>query len=285
MFKKLKNLISISKNKLSDGLKNGNITFDKKSHAINPIEDEDIDNSLRSDFYRQYCFNCGEYLKLYLDKNVLTFKNDCIAKPWLKARKLETIINFPSGEVIFQNFFKEKKLFCNPAIEYDINSLAGRKNLMDYLATQNVGYGQMGNMSVGIYSNMKDEILIADYECEEYLSNYEEYLEYLENEEEYSKLYTIKAIEDIKNSINDKDIFDEFYHYVKEKDIIYLGSISLEVWRWMCADKSILDMEQETLGIYEDRVEFKVESGDWKIEDYFQFRHKKTVIFSKLTKI
>lgn len=311
-----------------DGLEAGSITIDHESHLTNSVKDrvvryyERINDTVRDskdkevrewkskELLRQLehgeylglsglecqCFDCGANLYIVLkDDNTLSLipthdywditdkgaarenisKYDyvikpeefpsCVAKPLRKKKKLVSEIEVPSGELIFQNYFNTKKLYVDPENEWgepSINSVLGRDVLMQYLAKQNVGYGQMGNMSVSIHvKNDGSEIIVTTpygYDGEK--------------DEEY----------DVE--------FDGFKQ---------MGSISLSVWRWQCADKKVLEEAGETIpeidpkakvDVYSDAVLAKVKTGKWRIEHYFDFftrkdDEKRNPIYSKLTLI
>lgn len=232
-------------------LKNNKLKIDGKSHVFNKIEHqfEEEWGPQNVESQRIYCFNCDKHLPLTVEGDTITFKEECIAKPLKDVGKLEATITVKTGELVFQNFFRTDNLHHDPDNEWgppSINSLIGRKKLMDYLATQNVGYGQMGNMSIGVYSNMKDEIIISSA----YLS-----------EERGEKAKQLKK-------------------YFKENNFRKLGNISLSMWRWQCADKSVLEEHNEV--IREDAVIINVESGEWQIEHFFDFAYESDVIFSRL---
>ena len=68
---------------------------------------------------------------------------------------------------------------------------------MQHLATKNVGYGQMGNMSVTIYDNDNDKILIGSDYAEDYISG--EYGdEYIEPYKEFQKELDENNLKEIK---------------------------------------------------------------------------------------
>ena len=90
---------------------------------------------------------------------------DCSCKTLRDAGKLVSEINVPSGDLLFKNFFNKKELYEMPKERgyHSINAINGRNELMQYLASQNIGYGQMGNMSVSVFVNTNgDEIIIGD---------------------------------------------------------------------------------------------------------------------------
>lgn len=71
---------------------------------------------------------------------------ECAASHLKKSQRLSSTIELESGAVVFCNHFG-KTILDYPKGEYNsINSILGRDNVMQYLAKQNVGYGQMGNI-------------------------------------------------------------------------------------------------------------------------------------------
>ena len=302
------------------GLINETITLDTKGHMMNPILDhlsdyikhktnwikqlekgsyvghdkkvwtkEECDNMIKYLKFNlernyepgqfifdtvHYCFDCGLYFHFMIvdDKTVSlidfgTYDNirekkctnkidyimdvseipDCLSKPYRDANKLVAEIDVPTGEFLFVNYFNKKEIYSMPneyASENSINSIRGRARLMDYLATKNIGYGQMGNMSVNVFVNKTgDEIIIGDT--------------------------------------------------IKHKGFKNLGSISLEVWRWMCGDLEVLlghgeklpdniIVSKKTENNYKDYILTKVKSGRWVIEHYYDFCDNDDKIYSKL---
>jgi hypothetical protein len=153
-------------------------------------------------------------------------------------------IEVPSGELIFTNYFEKDELYELPEDikwnrENSINHLMGRLNLMEYLASKNVGYGQMGNMDVTIFlKDTKDQIIVGS---------------------EYGR----------------RD------HQMRHKGYTKLGSISLRVWRWMCADKQILIGHGENVEELSDTVVANVNPGRWVVEHYYDITGNDK-IYSKL---
>lgn len=186
---------------------------------------------------------------------------ECPARPLKEAKKLTSEISVPSGELLFCNFFKKDELYEIPKdvkykTEHSINGLVGRNNLMQYLATQNIGYGQMGNMGVDVFVNKAgDEIIIStDYG------------------------YNSKTDREFK---------------VRYKGFKPIGRISLSVWRWMCGDLQVLREHQEPVpdGLvtnghieddYKDYVLAKVKTGTWVIEHYYDMSEEDDLLYSKL---
>ena len=224
-----------------------------------------------------YCFDCGNHHHLTVvdEKTVsllsysdfekkreekgfkwldFSFRYDpadipvCPAKQLVEEKKMVSEINVPSGQLLFTNFFKQDNIYDFPNdIKYNsensINGLLGRFNLMQYLAQQNIGYGQMGNMSVNVFLNKAgDEIIIG-------------------NDYGY-----------------DRETDREFT--IKHKGFRNLGSISLSVWRWMCGDLEVLQghgevvpenikVNKQTEDDYKDYILTKVKPGTWVIEHYY----------------
>jgi hypothetical protein len=157
--------------------------------------------------------------------------------------RIVTEINLPTGELVIANFFREKEIYDTPGYSGDINSLLGRINLAKYLANMEIGYGQMGNMSLEVWKKTDGtEVLFTNSYKYDEVSNSDSQYEY-----------------------------DGFNH---------LGSISLSVWRWMCADMSILKKHNEKIpelseegytddDDYEDLILAKVKAGKWIIEHYY----------------
>jgi hypothetical protein len=171
--------------------------------------------------------------------------------------RIETKIEVPTGNLVFANFFRQKEIY-SPG-DFEINSLLGRIQLAKHLADLNVGYGQMGNMSVDVWKRTDGkQIIIGDGE-------------YFENSE---------------------------YYQVHQNEFIYLGNICLDVWRWMCADKSVLEKHGEKLPKlkvdkcvdleYRDFILAKVESGTWVIHHYYDLlsgSEENNGVYSVLNKI
>jgi hypothetical protein len=226
-----------------------------------------------TDLHDIYCWHCGTKLSLLVldEKNVALLNNDVRHADFKEGRYnqlydenhikpceffevsqrgyLEANIEVPTGDMIFANFFREKKFYDQKPnrdryIKESINAVRGRDALMQDLASENVGYGQMGNMSVAIFlkKDKKEIIVSTDY------------------------------------GYNDKDGEYE----VKHPGFTLLGKISLEVWRWQCADKKVLLDGGEELPIeldystkksdsYEDHIMMKVAPGKWNIKHYYDF--------------
>lgn len=232
--------------------------------------------------FSHYCWDCGKDLDLILiDDKTLALSDkrnywDLTDNMSIKERlnykmKLEDIkpcpvpdvtngiktsINVPTGDLIFSNHFgKVDSLYELEGEKYhSINGLLGRIKLAEDLAKRDVGYGQMGNMSIDVYlRNDGKEIIIGQ--------------EYFIDKKGKEKLRK----------------FDGFKR---------LGSISLSVWRWQCADRKILEDKEyplpelkkngETSHDYLDWILAEVVPGKWNIEHYFDVSDCTDGIFSRL---
>lgn len=152
-------------------------------------------------------------------------------------------INVPSGELMINNFFfkevegRRKYLFEVPEKEeyspkYDLQSLKGRFNIMDYLSTTyNCGYGQMSNMSVEVFLSKDRKTVIIGSE-----------------------------------PFEDGNKKDEKFNKEFESNYHKIGYICLDVWRWECADKETLKAAGHC---GEAEVEAKVLPGRYVITHYF----------------
>ena len=185
---------------------------------------------------------------------------ECSVKSLRYSGKLVSEIKVPTGELLFTNFFKEEKIYTMPneySIKNSINSISGRNNLMQYLSTQNIGYGQMSNMSVNVFVNNAGDEIIIGAEC----------------------------------GYNEED--GEFD--ISHEGFINYGSISLGVWRWMCGDIQILKEHGEKIpknitpnkkveNDYMDYILATVKPGIWVIEHFFDFvtDDEEIEIYSKL---
>lgn len=198
----------------------------------------------------------------------------CAGHDLIKSKKLVSTINVPTGNLIFQNFFNTKELYEDVENEYkrsSINSILGRNYLMQYLSTKNVGYGQMGNMGVAIYSNENDEIIVADSYIEDFILDYEYYDENDKDNEDNEDYFDVSTYKKKK----------EFLKYCEDNNFKRFGDISLDVWRWMCADKSVLEFHNELPN--KNCISLNVQSGNWQIEHYYDFDHKdEDIVYSRL---
>lgn len=133
-----------------------------------------------------YCFKCGRQASYVLkDARTLTIglsygqegqkdtNNVCPISDTTKSFSYEITVN--SGKLVFVNYFDDRKKDKNGeeieilepknkySEEFSLNSLQGRINITKHYAKQNIAYGQMGNMTIGIFKNKTgDKIIIGD---------------------------------------------------------------------------------------------------------------------------
>lgn len=180
---------------------------------------------------------------------------------------IETHINIAS-KLYFVNHFGmfpdnpekagEVKVDYSDINKYSINFYRGLVNTSTFLASKNIGYGQVGNTSVYVYVH-KDGKRIAITEFQVGADT--------------EDLYELEVDQNIINEVN-----------IKYKDYELLGDISLGVWRWMCADQDTIrkynlnlnnegTLEERVINDihtyrYYDVVECDVAHGKWKITHY-----------------
>jgi len=239
-----------------------------------------------------HCFKCGNnYPFIIIDKETIgigpNYKMEdkgetdctCVFSDGMKPQTIQ--FDVPTGVLVFSNFFdyrkpttksqKECDCYVNEnredpsknemeifepkdkwAGEWSINEFLGRVNYMKHYAEKfNIAYGQMGNMSIGIFVNKeKNEIIIGNPYAEDY-----------EDEEDENE-------ETQENCLN---CLQEHQKY-KKMGFKQIATISLEMWRWMAADKSILDKyeiplkeENDLFGI----KTVKVKKGKWEMTHYY----------------
>lgn len=214
-----------------------------------------------------FCFHCGEKLRFVLEDNVLALRSRWIDDP--NARFGVRAKNHPKeyrcpfekphpfcGEInveqtlVFANFFDfpdstEEDKYSN---EWSLNAIAGRYKRAEYKCkNHNVAYGQMSNMSIGIYFNKnKNEIIVGPaYHPADFADL---------TDEEYEAAIKKPAFEGFK----------------------LINTISLDVWRWEATDLKTLGKENynklKKLG--KDLVKLKVNPGIWKFEHYFDYMRR-----------
>lgn len=202
----------------------------------------------------------------YSDREKGNIDATCVFAKGLKPKVAN--ITLTSGQLVFGNYFRVKdqerhadtifdpqeKDNGKPYDYYGLCSQLGRENLMHRLAEDNIGYGQMGNMSVSIFINpTKDKIIIGD--------GYQTYEE--------------------------DDTLNPDYVKAKEGGFVMVGEISLSVWRYMFADLDVLkaanadiDMEgsdfthilsdlSNASDNYSGYIMIDVPAGDWVLTHYY----------------
>lgn len=226
----------------------------------------------------EYCHNCGQRHQLMLlDENTISLKasyeqknngqleHECMFSNGLNPK--EVILNMPSGNIVIANYFnvegaerRESTVYDPEESFYDefsVSTHKGRIARMKKLAENNIGYGQMGNMSMAIYVNpTKDKIIIGDA--------------YPEDWEEYGGLKEPKD-----------------YTKAKKENFIKIGDVSLSLWAYYLVDQENMikyntapledgyDKVIESKNItkdndsYADRIIANMQSGDWKLTHYY----------------
>lgn len=173
------------------------------------------------------CSKTGEKISDYIHTS-------CSLSDITNKGYLETNIHVKNGQLVFANFFENEKLYDfdedkRYKDETNICYVTGRNNLMQHLARKNVGYGQTGNMYIGVFvSNDKKSIIIAfPYD----------------DEGEDNKIEGYKLD----------------------------GKISCDVWRWQCADTSVLEKYGTIIdeNFMEDNIVIEVPKGEWNIKHYY----------------
>lgn len=225
----------------------------------------DLDRDIKQEDHLRYrlicdhrtCFGCGEALHWVLTGNKLQLRNYCAEDS--DSRFGIKLVNHPidyvcpyanpspfigkikvCSSLVIANYFKleedcpKEESFSE---KYSLNNVAGRYNIAKYKESKNIAYGQMGNMSIGVYLNKEKTSIIIGPSY-----HYAEYQEY-ETEEEYEK------------AIN-KPMFDGYEQ---------VGLICLDVWRWEATDLKTLGDKSK----YIDKgnsVTLKVKTGDWTFQ-------------------
>lgn len=249
------------------------ILVDKKTVSV-------IDKSYYYDLQDKLCKTLDEKIDFKL--NDINLIPKCSGLSFVKSRKMVAHINVPTGKLIFQNHFGENDIIRDKpkGKEYSspgLNSIAGRNEIMQHLASQNVGFGQMGNMSVGVYTNSKDEIIIGNSYYKDMLGDRENALS-----GKYDMEFTKEEIDERNNEVR---LLRKFDRLLKKGNFKLKGTISLAVWRWMCADKSVYDAAKIKAGEHMDVVKVNVQKGKYKIEHYYDFSKENDPLYSRIKKV
>lgn len=217
-----------------------------------------------------YCFKCGRNMKWEHsgDKLLLTTfwdEHDYSTEPvceFAEPKTTKGIITI-NNKLIFANFFRhipDEPEGKEHAWDWSLNCDRGRQNISEFKLQQNVAYGQMSNMSVGIFVHPSNESIIVgnpyivDALCEEM------------TDEEYEA-----ADHDALSLIDGHKM---------------VGDISLAVWRWEAADlNTVGDTAYKELqdDPYHDTVELDVPHGEWEVEHFFRLvPHENEHVYSTL---
>jgi hypothetical protein len=211
------------------------------------------------------CFGCGERLRWVLTGDQLQLREHTVDDP--TARFGLADVNHPADYVcpfatpqpykgsitvasrlLIANFFTEIEDSPDESKyqhDWSLNHRAGRRRIADYKASKNVAYGQMGNMSIGVYANAaRDSILIGPS------SHPAEFAEF-DSDEEYETACS-------------QPVFAGYE---------LTDSIILDVWRWEATDLNTLGAERYPeivkLNQYRGLVELDVPHGNWVFEHFY----------------
>jgi len=199
----------------------------------------------------------------------------CPGSAFERAGMLKSKIKIPTGELVFQNKFENEELYGFTEEETEvikpqsINSILGRNQLMQHLGKKGIGYGQMSNMEITLWSNQLDEIIIGN-DIQYELEDLEYYVKSNKPRIKPSDLYTFE---------NDIRYMKAFTKMLEEESFVKLGDMYLETWRWMCADASVLDEYKEKR---KGPIIAKVSPGTYEIEHYFDFCRQKDFVYSRI---
>ena len=219
------------------------------------------------------CWHCGKTYRLVFNGDKLSVASyfDREIKKFV-VQKDRCILEFPtpfvgqittSGRLVFTNFFRaddsdEEDKYSE---EWSVNCLAGRRRIAKYkMEKLNIAYGQMGNMSIGIYVNKnRDSVIIGprdSYNFEHDIENMSEY-----------------ELKRYKNG--DLCMIDE--HRI-------VGSISLAVWRWEAGDKKQLGELYDELKTRDDAdiVEVRCKPGKWEFIHSYDIQDEDLPVYARM---
>lgn len=248
-------------------------------HKLDFVVDQDAPLTIMFD--RSSCFGCGKRLQWVLTGDKLQLRNYWQANPNERRGRGGEMVNYPvdyvcpfatpqptKGEIkvtsrlLFANFFLEVEDSQEDekhSEDWSLNNLAGRKRITEYKAERNVAYGQMGNMSIGIYINeAKDSIIVGP---KYHPAEDEDY----DTDEEYEKAMALPVFPGYE----------------------LIGGICLDVWRWEATDLNTIGAENydKVAERHGNRgmVEIDVPHGVWSFEHYYDTKsNANKYIYAKL---
>lgn len=218
------------------------------------------------------CFGCGQHFHWTLTDNVLRLGccwngEDHVINPvdfvceFKENKPYRGKIKINS-KMIFANFFHLKDDEDNPQFcdapdgkkytnEYSLNNKRGRVNIAKYKEANNIAYGQMSNMSVGIYLSPDcKSIIVGDpYVADRIMDNLPEDEYKALTKRDKAKLALIEG------------------HKM-------IGRISTDVWRWEATDLTTLGERhyktiKETFKDHNPVVVLDVPHGEWQFEHFY----------------
>lgn len=223
------------------------------------------------------CFNCGHRLYWVWDGDKIWSlqgewepnKNNWRDKGTdiINSGFCEYAINQPYGgeisinsKLLFTNYFNQPD--TPDKMEYNdlwsLNNYCGRVRRAEYKAKNyNTAYGQLGNMSIGIFVHPnKNSIILGD----KYIAD--KYIEKLPKQNKFD-WQALSIIEDHK----------------------LVGEICCEVWRWEATD--ILTLGEDKYKALKDNscdlVEVEVNHGKWRFETSYDREKDESPIYARLT--
>lgn len=213
----------------------------------------------------EYCSGCGHRLRYVYDDGdrlELCHYFDNGHKRHIGRCKFETSSPFVgkikiASKLVISNFFlgfRDAPEGKGHTHEFDLCCTSGRRNIGNYKLTQNIAFGQMSNMSIGVYVHPNSKsIIIGD----PYLYDHkiEELLEDIEDEDEQDRIYE-------ENKTNTDLTTIEGHKLV--------GTVCLDVWRFEATD--LITIQPHLAEIQErgcEMVELDVPHGDWKFEHLY----------------
>lgn len=195
--------------------------------------------------HMRQCYKCGTYCHWTFQDDTLKLGETNCPYEILKPFQGEITVQ---DQLVFANFFPFVKDVPNKyAIDWDLSFFTGRENITNYKMQYNVAYGQMGNMSIGVFINDdKTSIIIG---CPYMLEHRTDDIEMTEEEYEKAK--------------NDPEM-----HKLHEHTMI--GKISLALWRWEATDRATLNQyDPNWLKEQTNVVQLNVQKGKWYFTHYF----------------
>lgn len=144
-----------------------------KTHSVGThlVTDSDFKRCSDAMLQKMSCICCGAKLvgrQVDGDTVITATTEECPGMALINKGVLTSEIDVDSGILVFVNFFNQDENYYLPnglsyTDRYSLCHPFGRQNTMAYYAERNIGYGQMGNMSISV-SSRGDEILVGDTE-------------------------------------------------------------------------------------------------------------------------
>lgn len=255
----------------------------------------------------QYCFNCDAHMYVIpIDEKTAVYcgstdywriaeasgkKYDyafketdvlpCAANHLTSVGHMTADVEFATGRVRFVNHFYKTFEDLPKDQEYSspgLCSVLGRERIMKHLAAQNIGYGQMGNMSLSVYSNDVSVILgmssdiIEDrtYDTENALAG------------KYGNEYTDEERGEMQR---DLEKMKKFSKELEDGGYTDRGEISLGMWRWMCADESLIKSSGAKFPKECGSALVRLKPGRYRVSHFYDMSKGDDPIYSRIEPI